>query len=215
MMSFRDLRYPKFPRRDNVVGVKALDKRKPGSLKDSLSLIFSMIALGLSAYSFYFTNIYVNDKMEFSIVNTFIDTSSTKLENGRIGLIVINSGNREGTISNIECQFKRPEDTTNVSVNSYDDTSKSLPLILQPHEMKHFKCYISASHLLDYNGSQGVDKFKYLCILKFTSIDSKGQRHYHTSMPLVEITCGRKRGVTFVDTVSKSTQFIDDLYKDN
>lgn len=145
------------------------------SIKDKFTIILSLAALAISATSFYFSNVRVEDNLQARVTNTDIIRSisdTTKCDTAVVGVAFVNGGNRQAII--LSPLYQTADTTANFS------NSKSFPIILQPHEMKIVELKLSAQSLTLKPGKTSLEnpsQHEYHLSIEFFSLDSEAKNH--------------------------------------
>jgi hypothetical protein len=163
---------------------------KPNTLstKDYLTIAISILALVVSASTFFFTNYRIDNYLVAKIIS--FDWASDTIV---IKVAYANLGNRQAIALNPSYQlaktFTADEGSEGGEVRSSDVAS----IILQPHEMKIDDLKISMEKIGNFLSNSGdTIKGKAFCKIQFSGLDSKMERHDAETDFEIEInTAGR------------------------
>ncbi len=170
------------------------------ALKDWLAITFSVLALLVSALSFYYSNIRIEDSATAGLTHV-----TTENEDIVAQVVFTNVGNRQASILEVHYQFSAGD--SNFSFGNLA-RSTSFPLTLPPHELRIVDLRIPIQYVADnYKvgaviDSQSENLRRLVCIFDFVSLDSRGQIHRTSSTVLFTVEVSPK-GLKSLSDVSE------------
>ena len=160
------------------------DNTKSGmTIKDSLIISISILALIVSCLTFYFTNLKEIDLLYARVIDyDFSVSDSLNTDSLHFRIALINSGNRDAIC--FEPSYEVGEGPMGGGVyGSRKRISYSTPTLIHPHEIKVIDMQIPLDYMrikwgkvID-SAANGILENESVCKIRFEAVDSKSKIH--------------------------------------
>jgi hypothetical protein len=155
--------------------VKARRLLKPKRKWFSFSVTTSLIALGLSLWTFYFTYLHVEHALQLSVVRAGGDDSAlpTTFDTD---ILLLNPGNRTETLISLDVIFGNATDGT----HAFDPRLRKGPYVLKPGEALPLKVSWELTkdmfeNVADWSGPEAEKIAKGLISLRLSAVSADGE----------------------------------------
>jgi hypothetical protein len=168
-------------------------KKPDTSFKDILSLGFSALALALSGWSFYSTNIHIEDNAMARIVDEQIYWKDQKQDiehtYGDIQVGFFNAGNRPAVITGAGYIVYPRADHDAIGFGADVVVApNTFPMVLPSHDVRVVSLKIPLKNIVDNyeHGTPVIDQngsglYEFYIELNFDALDSNGKKHSSTT----------------------------------
>jgi hypothetical protein len=156
-------------------------KSKVFTPKDYLTITISVVALVISATSFYFNNIRVEDHLQARIIDASIIRTGNETatrDTVVVYLAYVNSGNRQATILKPWYHLADTNNDINGAVGAPFENIESFYMVLQPRETKIVEAKIPFESITEQRAIENDNGSKdYVSFLKiqYFGLTSKGE----------------------------------------
>lgn len=218
-------------KKENLPPSRASAPKERMSPKDKAGIGFSMIALVLSAASFYTSNLRIDDDTSARIVDVTVegttrDDPSTGYKNGNINLkiAIVNAGNRPAIITNAVYQLSdRPTLETGGFGGDLATSPQTLPMLIAAKDIRLVNFQIPIRHLLsEYSNGAKVtpneavgsgDLRRFFAGIRYEAVDSRGALHSTWSGMQVSIEVSQNRWERISGPLNAKTYSLTPLLK--
>jgi hypothetical protein len=183
-----------------------VDDSKRLTAKDYVTLGIATLALIVSAASFYFTNLRVDDNLTARIIDYSGHESGPSVQ-----IALVNAGNRAAIVLDAHYSIRSvPDGPSILGRKAIMRETDTFPLVLPPHEMRIVTVGFQEQDAIRSHSQGAVspnrtpadpDTRRLYCEWEIVSIDSSGQMHLAHLAPKLELSVSQTqlRSVTLGD----------------
>jgi hypothetical protein len=181
------------------------------TVKDELTLAFSTAALILSALSFYFANLRVEDDLRARLVEfevAEVDGADRSAPDAvQVRVVLINAGNRPAIVLGVDYEYSPRIDREDTIGGSVLAEKGLFPLLVLPRDIRVADIAVPPTLAIqNFHNVEPTDDPStrdFACRLEFRSLDSRG-RPYRATTPYfvwVHVAANGLRGSSTIDEV--------------